>query len=73
MSKATVVKKPKVRKNGLVLTVKQLEKSSYNAIHELPHGLRRFALHAILAAAADLAKAKGPSWYQHGKKLKLSY
>ena len=66
-------KKPHQRKNGLVLTAKQLPPASYAAIHNLPHGIRHLALHAILAAAADMAKRRGDNWYRHGHKLKLSY
>ncbi|MDE2105714.1 MAG: hypothetical protein KGL39_51295 [Patescibacteria group bacterium] len=67
-------KSPRVRKNGLVLTAKQLPKPSYDAIHNLPHGIRHLALHALLAAAADLAKRSGKAdWYVHGKRLKLTY
>lgn len=61
---------------GNILTAKGLPAASYNAIHDLPHGLRRMALHAVLAATGELAKEMGPDWYEQvlskGKKLKLS-
>lgn len=66
-------KSKKPRKNGLVLTAKGLSSPAYHAIHDLPYGLRKFALHAVLEATADLAKRKGKSWYQHGRKLKLTH
>lgn len=56
-------KAPKPRKNGRVLTAKQLSKRAYATIHALPHGVRGPVLHALLEAAADLADAK-PNWYE---------
>lgn len=51
------------RKNGLILTVKQLDKRAYNAIHSLPRGFRQETMRALLAACADLAE-KNPEWFR---------
>lgn len=54
-------KKP--RRNGLILTCKQLDRRAYNAIHVLPRGFRQETLRAVLGACADLAERK-PDWYR---------
>lgn len=45
------------RPNGRILTVKQLDKRSYAAIHSLPHGRRGPVLKALLKAWADVSSA----------------
>lgn len=47
--------KPNLKKggNGRMLTVKQLDRRSYNAIHGLPRGMRGPTLKALLKLAAD--------------------
>ena len=66
-------KKSKARKNGLVLTAKNLRLRAYESIHNIPHGYRQDTLHALLEAAASLA-ASNPEWYKAAitGKLKVS-
>lgn len=48
------------RKNGFVLTAKNLPMRAYSAIHDAPHGVRQKMLHALLDAAASfIARAPG--------------
>lgn len=46
--------KPNLKKggNGRMLTVKRLDKASYDAIHRLPRGARGPAMKALLKAAS---------------------
>lgn len=47
------ITKPKPRDNGRMLTVKQLDRRSYNAVHKLPRGLRGPVMKALLKLFAD--------------------
>lgn len=49
--------------NGRILTVKGLDKRSYDAIHGLKRGQRGPAMKALLAAAARYLSAQGD---EHG-------
>jgi hypothetical protein len=51
-TKAKAVKSAAARANGRVLTVKQLDRKSYDAIHSLPRGQRGPALKTLLTALA---------------------
>lgn len=55
--------KPRNKKNGRVLTAKELPESSYQAIHKLPFGVRQKVLHKLIALAVPFAKKRGPDWY----------
>lgn len=51
--------RPNLKKggNGRMLTVKQLDRRSYNAVHNLPRGLRGPTLKALLSLFADYLEA----------------
>lgn len=55
---------PKSRKNGRVLTVKQLDEIPYNLIHDLPRGYRGDVIKSLLNAAVLFMASSDENWYK---------
>lgn len=60
---ATKAKKILPKKNGRVLTAKNLPEKSYQVIHKLPFGTRQRVLHHLISLAIPYAKKHGEDWH----------
>lgn len=60
---ATKASTARPKKNGRVLTAKNLPEKSYQVIHRLPFGTRQRVLHHLIAIAVPYAKKHGEDWH----------